>query len=214
MSFLKRSIYESEDYVLKAMSASRCAKTQDHTKGSVHHIIGRFEIDFKMTSMQKSIIERLQFVYTDDMIERILRPMLEQHEGWPSCRCVDWLLTNYSKSRRVICNGAANERINVFVAYKSMLAFFRRRNFDAFKRRLRIKIHTRSGVLESTIAQVNFYAWAHQTGILQWCKDHADDIQKDMNEVASRRRVRNGERRRTELSAAPCSKITVYDGLR
>lgn len=211
MSFIKTSVDE-EGVVARAASASDCSRRQDDTRGAVCHAIGRFRVDFELTPVQKSILQRAAIVYTDAMVEEVLRPMLEQHEGWPSIRVVDWLLTNFAKSRRVVCTQMDGERINVFLAYKAALSFFRRRNFDAFRRRLRIRIQAPNGELESTVAQLNFYAWAHQTGILVWCRTHAAEIERDMNSVASRRRLRTaGERRRTELSVAPRSKVAIYD---
>ena len=176
---------------VRAASASACARTQDRTQGAVRHVVGRFEIDFEMTAVQRGIVERLSTFYTDEVVEGVLRPVL-----------VEALNSFYKFS---------GEPVNVFMAYKTQLAFFRRRNFDAFRRRLRVSIDAPRGRMHSTIAQLNFYAWAHQTGILAWCRRHADEIERDMNEVASRKRGRQpGARRRTELSVAPRAKVAIY----
>ena len=46
---------------------------------------------------------------------------------------------------------------------------------------------------------------------MAWCRRHADEIERDMNEVASRKRGRQpGARRRTELSVAPRAKVAIY----
>ena len=211
MSFIKASV-DHNDVMVGAASAAACIRSQDRTKGSVRCVVGdRFEVDFEMSTMQRTILERLVPFYTDEMIDSVLRPVIEQHEGWPSIRVIDWLLTNFSKSRRVVCttpNGG--ERFNVFLAYKAQLAFFRRRNFDAFRRRLRVTVHTKQGELHSTIAQLNFYAWAHQTGILAWCRRHTTEIERDMIDAAVKRKCR-ATGRRIELSVAPKSKVAIYD---
>lgn len=214
MSFIKSGTLH-EDVVVGVASASACARSQDRTKGSVHAVVGeRFEVDFRMSAMQRTILERLVPFYTDETIDAVLRPVIEQHEGWPSIRVIDWLLTNFSKSRRVVCTTpGSGERLNVFIAYKAQLAFFRRRNFDAFRRRLRVVVRTDKGELHSTIAQLNFYAWAHQTGILEWCRRHAGEIERDMLDMASRRKARAGGRRRAELSAAPRTKVAIYEAV-
>lgn len=212
MSFIKVDA-DHDDIFVKAASASVCARKQDRTKGSVCHTIGKFHVDFEMTAMQRTILERLVPFYTEEIIDTVLRPVIEQHTGWPSIRVIDWLLTNFAKSRRVVCthpNG--NERLNVFLAYKAQLSFFRRRNFDAFRRRLRVTVQTDKGELHSTVAQLNFYAWAHQTGILDWCRRHTSEIERDMVEVASRRKnLPPGKRRRAELSSAPRTKVAIYE---
>lgn len=210
-SFIKLSS-DADDVRIRAASAVLCAQRQDNTKGSVHHAIGRFEVDFQMTSMQRRILERLVPIYTDDICEDVLRPVLEQHEGWPSIRLIDWALTNFAKSRRVFCMQQNGQRINVFLAYKTQLSFFRRRNFDAFRRRLRIKICSPGGDMFSTIAQLNFYAWAHETGILQWCRANASEVEEHMNTAVRQRTTRKpGQRRRSELSSAPRAKVAIYE---
>ena len=210
MSFIKTS-HDHDDAMLRTASASVCARQQDRTKGRVTHVIGQFEIDFEMTAVQRRIVERLAPVYTDEIVETVLRPVLESHQGTPSIRLIDWMLTNFAKSRRVVITQEDGERINVFNAYKTMLAHYRRRHFDAFRRRLRIKIKAPCGQLETTIAQLNFYWWSLRTGILAWVRKHADEIEQDMNEVTSRRRRRRGPgQRRSELSTAPTSKVSIY----
>lgn len=203
---------ETTDVAMKAASTLECIRKQDLSKGTVCRTFGRFTADFHVTSVQAAILSRLTAVYTDEMLETVLRPVLEQHEGWPSIRVIDWLLTNFAKSRRIVCTQLNGDRIHVYNEYKNMLAHFRRRNFDAFRRRLRVHIDAPMGPLESTPAQLNFFAWAHQTGILAWCRQHADAIERDMTEVASKRRSRPpGQRRRTELSAAPRTRVVVYN---
>ena len=215
MSFIKHSA-DSEGFAAKTASASACIRHQDNSKGAVRVSLGRFEVDFEMSTMQRRILEQMQDAYTDEMLETVLRPILEQHEGSPSCRSIDWMLTNYAKSRRVVCRRKDGEPLNIFVAYKRVLGFYRRRNFDVFRRKLRVRIHAPRGELWSTIGQLNFFFWAHNTGILDWCRAHRDEIEHDMNETSVRTKRhkvgrRPHERRRTELSTAPPQKVAIFE---
>jgi hypothetical protein len=199
----------------RAASAAFCSVSQDETYGKVHHRIGRFEASFELTNVQKIILTRLDEFYSDEMVDNLLRPIIEQHSGAPSIRSIDWLLTNFSKARQILITTGSGETINVFSAYKTALSFWRRRNFDAFRRKLRLVVHHRNGTLESTCAQLNLFAWAHNNGIIDYCRENSRLIEADMNEIAHRTKIHRrdrkpGERRRTELSKAPKSRVMIY----
>ena len=216
MSFIKCS-EEMEVFQARTASATTCSDSQDRTKGAVHVTVGPFEVDFEMTPIQRSIMARMAHVYDDDMVRCVLRPILEQHKDAPSIRAIDWCLTNYAKSHRVMCVQSNGEKANIYLAYKTALNFYRRRNFDAFRRKLRVTIRSpEHGDLTTTIAQLNFYYWAHTTGVLQYCRAHIHTIEHDMNRVATQTKSfkslkRPGDRRRSELTKPCKSKVCIYE---
>ncbi len=213
MSFIHTS-EDVEIFRTQAASATVVACAQDRSKGSVHVRLGMFDIDFQMSPVQHSIMQRMLAGYDADMVENVLRPVLEQRKDAPSIRSIDWCLTNYAKANSVYCTQLDGQRVNLYVAYKSALKFYRRRNFDAFRRKLRIVVRSPHGDLVTTIAQLNFYHWAHHTGVLRFCAQHAALIEADMNRVASLTKQfkssrRPGERRRSELSKANQAKVNI-----
>lgn len=197
-------------------SATKCNAAQDASKGHVSARIGRFETDIALTAAQAQMLRRLDAYYTDDAIDEVLRPILQQHAGAPSIRSIDWCLTNFAKAHRVVLTQRDGTHANLWGAYKAALNFFRRRNFDAFRRRHRVTVRHPLGDLVSTVAQLNFYAWAHELGLLEFCRTHAAEIEAHMNAVSSstkRHRAARapGERRRTELTRADAGRIAIVE---
>jgi hypothetical protein len=216
MAFVKTSC-DAEAFSTRTPTAAACVRMQDLSSGGRKRVIEkRFEVDFVLTPVQQRIIHRMAEFYDDELIDQVLRPVIEQQGDAPSIRAIDWFLTNFSKSRRVVCKQKDGETLDVFMAYKRVLNHYRRRNFDAFRRKLRVTVLHPAGPLVTTIAQLNFYAWAHATGVLEWCRLHIREIENDMNHVSaaskSRRAQRQpGERRRTELSHAAKAKVAIYE---
>lgn len=211
MSFVKLSA-ESESLRTKTPTTTACLAHQELTKGRTITTIGRFECEFQLSAVQRRVLERMHVFYDDETINHVLRPMVEQHHDAPSIRSVDWFLTNYAKSHRVTCVQPSGEHINIYHAYKTVLNFYRRRNFDGFRRKMRIVVRHHDGDMTSTVAQLNFYAWAHSSGALDWCRrpGNARLIEKHMNASQAHPKDVRKPRRRPELSAAPRGKVAIY----
>lgn len=74
-----------------------------------------------------------------------------------------------------------------------------------------------NGELLSTVGQLNYLKWTHENGILAYAKEHALEIEENMNEITTESRKRKlaaydaGEMvKRNELTTAPSTKVTVY----
>ena len=93
-----------------------------------------------------------------------------------SLRCLDWLVTNYSRDK-LVCLGHSSVHEN----YKDMLMRYQRRYFDPFRRRQRIQLkymHEDSEVeIVTTLGQLNFLTWAIRTNVLEYCKKHRSEIE-------------------------------------
>lgn len=180
--------------------------------------IAPFEVEAQLTQRQLSILRRLAPFYTEERIERILCPLISQ-DGGISLRALDWLVTNYAKKHNIVCCRKDNSVFNIYHGYKVSLNHFRRRNFDPFRRRHRIKLVRQDGrVHETTTGQCNFLYWAYMNGVLQYAEDHAEQIECDMNAASSlhkAERRRHKEKgtvvKRRELSRAPECKCHVYE---
>lgn len=175
--------------IVRARNQTACAssRAQHKTQGSVEEVMGRFVVDFQMSALQHRIMKRMVSFWTDELVESVLRPILEQHDDAPSIRSIDWCLTNLSKSTPIFTLQQDGKRVNIHQTYKSVLNYFKRRNFDAFRRSLRITVKSEHGDLISTVAQLNFYAWGHVTGVLAYCKTHRHALEDHMNRVSRRR---------------------------
>ena len=135
-----------------------------------------------------------------------LVPLLEQTTSI-SLRLLDWVVTNHSKKNNlylVVNRDGTDETINLFLDYKAHLKSFSKRSFDPFCRRERIivtfPVDEQKRRFLTTPAQLNFYKWCIQTGVLHYCEKHLKELEADMIQNL---RVRTEGSRRAEIS--PCA---------
>lgn len=199
---------------LHTASAHECAALQDKTVGTAHTRIGPFRVDFRLTERQVNLLHELRTFYTSENVRLLLVPLVQQETSL-SLRALDWLVTNYAKRHNVVCATLKGESFNIHQGYRATLGVNKRRNFDPFRRRMRLQVdldHDQS--VESTVGQVNFLHWAHVNGVLRFLRENIAAIEAEMNETtrASRLRRRRGVvQKRHELTKAPPSRCMIYD---
>jgi hypothetical protein len=173
--------------------------------------IGPFEVDFAMSARQINILVSLKDYYTSNIVKTVLVPLINQTTP-VSLRALDWLVTNYSKKHNVVCSSPNVKMFNIHQGYKTALNMNKRRNFDPFRRRMRLKVHYEDGFVESTIGQLNFLYWAQKHGIMAYLIENLQSIDKEMNETTklSRQNKKRGITKRSELTKAPTARCMVY----
>jgi len=127
-----------------------------------------------------------------DAVTKILR-----NEGI-SLRSLDWFVTNYAKKNNVAFETDDGRMFNVFLEYKAQLKSFSKRFFDPFCRGDRLEYRG----LNTTVGQLNFFRWSLKNGVVDFCTEHAAEIEDDMMESVRRRRVSDPGDKRRELSKA------------
>lgn len=102
---------------------------------------------------------------------------------YASLRLIDWFVTNYSKKHNISYNTKSSAEIfKVYISYKSQLKSYSKKQFDPFNRTQRINFYyTPEKFITTTISQLNFFRWAIQYNVIDYIKDHIEDIDKDMN---------------------------------
>lgn len=118
-----------------------------------------------------------------------------------SLRLVDWLITNYSKSKNVVYYVKGNP-FNVHQSYKNMLKAYSKRLFDPFRRHDRVFLEYDNHQLETTVAQLSFFRWAIENDVLKYAIQHKREI-KDNMDIHTRHRTTSkadSKIKRTELS--------------
>lgn len=177
--------------------------------------IGPFFLD-GANQRQKTIMARISPTLTQNIIDSYLVPLITQ-ESEISLRALDWLVTNYSKKYNIVCTTKNGTLFNIYHGYKVALSHFRRKNFDPFRRRQRIRLILNGKHYDTTVGQCNFIHWAYQSGVLQYAKENSDAIERDMNLAAFNNKVERKNQlekgiphRRRELSKAPVTKCSVY----
>lgn len=97
-----------------------------------------------------------------------------------SLRLVDWLITNYSKSKNVVYY-VKGVPFNVHQSYKNMLKAYSKRLFDPFRRHGRIVLEHEGNRLETTVAQLSFFRWAIENDVLKYANENRDAIKRNMD---------------------------------
>ncbi len=136
---------------------------------------------------QKDILMKslIQFFNKKDHIDELL-PVIEGTSKI-SLRILDWFVTNYSKKYNTAYmienKKGVSKAFSVYIAYKSQLKGYQKKQFDPFCRRERIKFIVHGGKeVITTVGQLNFFRWAIENRILKHIQEHYDEIEKDMNE--------------------------------
>lgn len=134
-----------------------------------------------LSEPQKRILVEVTTRVDDDWIDNILLPLIDTEGGnseCPSLRLIDWFVTNYSKS-----NGIAINDINIHAEYISVRKAYQCRNFDPFRRNLKITFMRNGTRYLTTVGQLNFVLWADSTGTLQYVKDNKNVIDENMTAI-------------------------------
>lgn len=173
--------------------------------------------DLQLSGKERMLYRRLNENFTPELLEVTLLPFLDQTSPI-SLRALDWAVVNWSKQHNIVCSSRTpGEVVNVYHAYRRALAFWKRRLFDPFRRRMRCTVTIKDKQYETTLGQANFVFFAYQTGILAYVIGHIDAIESDMNTVALRQKqlkVRSKKEGalcpRQELTTASNVKCVAY----
>lgn len=207
---------QADTVQMRQKTALQSLRAQDRTVGKTVTCVGRFEANYTLSPQQHSVLERLVSYYDDEFVEAVLRPIVTQNDSI-SLRALDWVCTNLSKSQNIVCRDLKGRPFNVHHGYKKALAWYRRRNFDPFRRRTRIVVHSENGDISSTVGQLNYIWFCHVNGVLQYARENGRDIEKHMTRITTESRTRKAADRRAgrvvkrnELTSAPATKLTIY----
>lgn len=133
----------------------------------------------KIPCRREVLILSLQRFYSSRNDIDKLVPIL-QGDGDISLRLIDWFVTNYAKKHHVSYHVAGQEFV-VYLQYKAQLKAYSKKLFDPFCRRERIMFQCGNGTdsFETTVGQLNFFRWAFEKNILDYMRQHYDDILKE-----------------------------------
>lgn len=98
-----------------------------------------------------------------------------------SLRIIEWFVSSYCREKRVTYN-INGVPFNVYSSYKDeQLSSYNKKLFDMYRRMETFKIPLDNGkVLETTVAQLNFFNWLFKYKILDYILNNIDVIKKDL----------------------------------
>lgn len=106
-------------------------------------------------------------------------------ESSVSLRLIDWFVTNYSKTHDIVQrrNTEDNAYVNIYLSYRAQLKTYSKQNFDPFRRNERITFYYGEGdddCIETTTAQLCFFRWSIENGVLDYIAAHRQEIEARM----------------------------------
>jgi hypothetical protein len=164
-----------------------------------------------ITTQEQWVLHRLQNFYTNDSYLTSLREILNG-SSTISLRILDWFVTNYAKEKNISYVTPAGKHVIVYLAYKSHLKAYSKKMFDPFCRWTRIDFHG----LSTTVGQLNFFAWVIEDGILDYVKEHYNDIHADMETrmggtETGMKKIAGTRKKRHELSHSATKSMRRHD---
>ena len=108
-----------------------------------------------------------------------------------------------------------SEPFNLHDSYEQHEKTWKKRLFDPFQRGQRFLFRVHDQEIVTTVAQLNFFKWAIQYGVIDWATEHKDEIRSHQDKIKSERRKLiqsqpNREKKRMRLTKANNSHCLVY----
>lgn len=186
--------------------------------------------DDQLPMRSKLLFESLiQFYNTNGAFETVVVPILRNKDPLP-LRDIDWLVTNFSLAFPVVYenpmrsnsssssnnNNDTAEPFNLHDSYEQHEEAWKKKLFDPFQRGERVMFRNAAGdEHETTIAQLNFFRWAIQYGVIDWAAKNRDEIHKhhQMSKRARKQLIQdtpNREKKRMRLTPNDKAHCLVY----
>jgi len=157
----------------------------------------------EIRSQEEWVLHRLEKFYSNEQNLETVQSILNG-EANISLRLIDWFVTNYAKMYNISYTSSSQKHIIVYLSYKSHLKAYSKKMFDPFCRWKRIKFQG----LETTVGQLNFFEWAITDGVLDYLKEHREEIHADM-EHRLQENVKT-EKKRHELSRSATKSLARH----
>lgn len=135
-----------------------------------------------------------------------------------SLRLIDWFVTKYSPKYniRLDCNDGGKiieNGFNVHISYKAQLLSFRKKYFDPFRRKKRLKFKyffdkDKKVFLCTTIGQLNFFKWAFTNGIVDYVLNNSDILSKSMTAANKVDKIEKIKKKDSEVATSATASET------
>ena len=148
-------------------------------------------IEKKQDLLLKSLLE---FYKKDKHMQKFANCVLKK--GDISLRIIDYLCTNYAKNECVLYYLQPKDKtpFNLYLQYRGQLKAYSKMQFDPFRRHNRVVIPCKYGdnnVLETTVAQMNFFKWAIENKVIDFLEN---DSQRKKVEVHMMKKSEKGSK--------------------
>ena len=177
------------------------------------------------------LLESLQKYYNNTSNTEKLLSILNGKDKI-SLRIIDWFVTNYSKKNNIYYllykdkttgnvsfegnQSEFHKQFNTYHSYKSQLKSYSKKRFDPFCRRERIEFpYNNDKKISTTVGQLNFFKWAIDNLVIDYIKEHLQEIEQDMNKsynmVKKQKKNSKERKQRQELSKSASRGLSAHN---
>lgn len=122
-------------------------------------------------SRSEVLRQAVETFYSEPQNSEILCDILDKKSGI-SLRNLEWFITNYSKANK----------LQFYCKYKSTLDGYSKKLFDPFCRseKIHFKIPNTEKNIMTTVAQLNFIKWCIKNSIIDYLREHKDELKRSL----------------------------------
>lgn len=111
-------------------------------------------------------------------------------KGGVSLRLLDFLCTVYSYQHQCTVRVADGSMVPLLEVYETSLDAYGKSHYDCFRRTARLTIEKHGQRLQTTLGQLLFFRDIIRNGVLDFAREHAEDIKVAMTEQQKPRKRR------------------------
>jgi hypothetical protein len=137
-------------------------------------------LDTRAEVLKESLLEFYKKKKNFDIFNEIISERTSKF----SLRVIEWFCNNFSRKYDISYKTTRNKDFNVYLAYKSQLDSYSKKQFDPFNRKHKgfppfVILHGEKKV-ETTVGQMNFFKWCINNNVLEYIEKYLENIKQDM----------------------------------
>lgn len=138
-------------------------------------------LDTRAEVLKESLLEFYRKKKNFDIFNEIISERTSKF----SLRVIEWFCNNFSRKYDISYKTSRNKDFNVYLAYKSQLDSYSKKQFDPFNRKHKgfppFEITYGDKKVETTVGQMNFFKWCINNNVLEYIEKYLDNIKQDMS---------------------------------
>jgi len=180
------------------------------SNNNIKMMTDKYNITAESSKMEK-LIDFFKYKYNLEILQEFITKSTDKKEKL-SLRLLDWFVTNYAKQYGVIYDikkiNGRTDKFFVWIEYQAELDSDSKKSFDPFGRGkskgMTIALEYENGTIDTTLAQLTFFRWAIKYGIIDYVREHINEIYDDMcaRSSSSKNKPADGKKRKLSVSVS------------
>lgn len=169
------------------------------------------------SSMMPALVEFFSYKHNFSVLKEFIDSRKSRSTKL-SVGLLDWFNVNYAKkyaTSYILKKGNNSKVVYVWQAYNAALGGYTKNLFDPFARGKSkhgcITIQNEEDeCIETTLCQLNYFKWAINNGIVDYVKEHVDEIYNDMTERSNRGGKKEPGEKKHKLSVSASKTLGLH----